>query len=57
MTRYVKGHQWSRELLIVSMKIRLCQNHVESIVDDIYDKSIKICISNSLCGKILEIFS
>ena len=38
MTRYIKGHQWSRDFLIVSMTIRLCQNHTESIVDNIYDK-------------------
>ena len=38
MTGYVKGYQWSRDLLIVSMTIRLCQNHIESIVDNIYDK-------------------
>ena len=38
MTRYVKGHPWSLELLIVSMTICLCQNYIESIGDDIYDK-------------------
>ena len=38
MTRYVKGHQSSRDLLIVCMTIQLCQNRMESIVDNIYDK-------------------
>ena len=38
MTRYVKGHQWSLNLLIVSMTIRLCQNYIESIGDNICDK-------------------
>ena len=38
MTRYVKGHQWSRDILIVSMTIWMCHNHIESIVDNIYDK-------------------
>ena len=50
MTRYVKGHQWSHDLLIVSMTIWLYQNHIESIVDNIYDKlqlkllSVTVCV-------------
>ena len=50
MTRYFKGHQRSRGLLIVSMTIRLCQNHIELIADNIYDKleqkfgSVTVCV-------------
>ena len=49
MTRYVKGHQWSRDLLIVSMTIRLCQNHIESIVGNIYDKLEQKFVSVTVC--------
>ena len=49
MTRYVKGHQWSRDLLIASMTIWLCQNHIESIVDNIYDKLEQKFVSVTVC--------
>ena len=49
MARYVKSRQWSRNLLIVSMTIWLCQNHIESIVDNIYDKLEQIFVSVTVC--------
>ena len=49
MTRYVKGNQWSRDLLIVSMTIWLCHNHIESIADNIYDKSEQKFVSVTVC--------
>ena len=50
MTRYVKGHQWSRDILIVSMTIKLCQNHIESMVDNICDKLEQKFVSVAVCG-------
>ena len=44
-----QGHQWSRDFLIVSMTIRLCQNHIESIVDNIYGKLEQKFVSITVC--------
>ena len=49
MTRHVKGHQWSCDLLIVSVTMRLCQNHIESTVDNIYDKLEQKILSVTVC--------
>ena len=49
MTRNVKGHQQSRDLFIVSMTIGLCQNHIQSIVDNIYDKLEQEFVSITVC--------
>ena len=49
MARCVKGHQSLCNLLIVSMAIWLCQNHIESIVDNIYDKLEQKFVSVIVC--------
>ena len=57
MTRYVTAHLWSRDLLIVSMTILLCQNHIESIEDIIYDKLKQKFVSVTVCvGKYYTFF-
>ena len=48
MARYVKNHQWSRDLLIV-FKWQLCQNYIESIVDNTYDKLEQKFVSVTVC--------
>ena len=57
MKRYVKGHQWSRNFLIVSVTIWLCQKYIESIVDIIYDKLEQKFVSVIVCvGKYWTFF-
>ena len=51
MTKYVKGHQWSRDLLIVSMTTWLCQNHIELIVENIYHKLEQKFVLTVCAGK------